>query len=471
MKISDYYTPTPRQAFAHREASKHRYCLYGGSVGSGKTMWLVMEVIYQCLRYPESRVLLARAYLTSLEKTTLLTLEECLNSPKIKKEVKKHNKWKKFIQFKNGSVIYYLPLADDSKSLDKIKSMEISMFAVDEADQLSEKAFSILITRLRQTIPNKYRLKMKRRGVLTSNPSSGWIRKRFVEDDLEDHCFIQALPSQNPHLPADYIPTLIRDLSPEEKSALVDGNWYAVKSPDAVFTFEEVDEALKRDKIPGEVSLGVDVARFGDDESVICLREGNSFSFPYINKNADTQDLVRKIVKMVGNNDYPVFCDGAGIGGGVVDQLKAKGINVVEVYGSDRAKNSRQFLNIKAENFFRVKDKIREIRLPKDKVLKDQMLQVRFSETSGERIKIESQAEQRRKGIPSMDRLDALVLACMGFDKQEELIPDKRRELQGMREFQGDIPSVRYYQDWDKILKKAEKDMNEALERRKRGRK
>ena len=82
------------------------------------------------------------------------------------------------------------------------------------------------------------------------------------------------------------------------------------------------------------VILGVDVARFGNNFSVIYPRQGRDASSrkPELYSGIDTTQLTNRIVLAVIRYSASAVCvDGTGVGGGVVDQLRSRGVNVHEV--------------------------------------------------------------------------------------------------------------------------------------------
>lgn len=107
------------------------------------------------------------------------------------------------------SNIYFRPAEEP----DKFRSMNLSGFYLDEANQISEEAFLILQGRLRG--------KGLRKGILTSNPKGhDYLYKWFVrqdhlnsEDFKKQFCLILAPSTENVYLPADYISSALASWS------------------------------------------------------------------------------------------------------------------------------------------------------------------------------------------------------------------------------------------------------------------
>jgi hypothetical protein len=109
----------------------------------------------------------------------------------------------------------------------------------------------------------------------------------------------------------------------------------------------EVIEAAQRRNIPlgmeeRAIILGVDVARFGDDRSIIVARRGRDMRsippiiLPY---KTDTMTLAETIVLQFNACGAAVVCvDGTGVGGGVVDRLRQLKIPVVDVQFQSKPK-------------------------------------------------------------------------------------------------------------------------------------
>ena len=163
--------------------------------------------------------------------------------------------------------------------------------------------------------------------------------------------------------------------------------------------------------------MGVDVARFGDAESVICIRCGYRVERLIPLKrgldNMQVADEVKAWADALSIN--AVFVDGTGVGTGVVDRLAQLGVPVIGVDVGGKARRPSQFADLRAEIFWEVARLLREDAavIPNDPVLVGQLLALRYDVSSTGRIRLESKSSLRKRGVPSPDRADALALAFM----------------------------------------------------------
>ena len=180
-----------------------------------------------------------------------------------------------------------------------------------------------------------------------------------------------------------------------------------------------VQEAIRRVvKAEGPVVLGVDVARFGDDFSVIWPRRGRDASSLPIRafQGLSITDLTEQIVNAY--NEYQataVFIDSGGVGGGVVDQCRALGLNVVEVTFGARLKSGagERYLNKRAKIWGDMREWLKTGSIPARAMGRDFLKEFtstlyQINEATG-RIQLESKAMMRRRGEPSPDFADALA--------------------------------------------------------------
>ena len=226
--------PSPKQTI-FREATE-RYKLFGGGVGGGKSRALCAEAIRQSLLYPGNRGFAGRNEAEAFRKTTLVTLlaliVEIENFTGQRLLIKNgHNQTKKEITFINGSMILYGGMSGPDAD-ERIKSLEIGFFIVDEASECNEDVVNMLKARLRWKLPNdKY---PRFFGLFASNPEPGWLKSTFVVpqqlgEPKPDHLFVQSLLKDNPWLPPNYLENLRRDNPESWVKRYVDGSWDAVE--------------------------------------------------------------------------------------------------------------------------------------------------------------------------------------------------------------------------------------------------
>lgn len=101
-------------------------------------------------------------------------------------------------------------------------------------------------------------------------------------------------------------------------------------------SYETALAATRREitQAEGPVILGVDVARYGDDASVIYPRQGRDAKsrMPEVYQGIDTMSLVSRVMTAYRKHGASVaMIDGTGVGSGVVDRCRQLGLNVVDV--------------------------------------------------------------------------------------------------------------------------------------------
>lgn len=183
-----------------------------------------------------------------------------------------------------------------------------------------------------------------------------------------------------------------------------------------------VDDAMRR-PLPDErqvgraCAVGVDVARFGGDQSVIRTRIGRDARSVAVKRfrELDTMQLASRVAEHVGELRLiglrpVVFVDGGGVGGGVVDRLRQLRYDVVEVQFGGKADDPRKYANKRAEMWGRVKDWLAIGVLPTDELLAADLTGVEYGFTPGDQILLERKESMRQRGLASPDDADALAL-------------------------------------------------------------
>lgn len=302
--------------------------VYGGAAGGGKSALGILWLIEQSQRYPGTRWLMGRAKLKALKETTLNTFFELTTKLELSNQYH-YNSQSGVITWNNKSEILLkdLFLYPADPNFDSLGSLEITGAFVDECNQISHKAWQILKSRIRYKL-NEYNLIPKLLG--TCNPSKNWVYNQFYikqkNGTIEiDKKFIQALPQDNPHLPASYLESLL-SLDENSKQRLYYGNWEYDNDPSKLIDFDKIKNVFTNEFIEGgQMYISADIARFGSDKMVICVWSGfRVVDIVSLNKSSivEIAQLIRELANKYKVTMSNVIIDEDGVGGGVVDMLK-----------------------------------------------------------------------------------------------------------------------------------------------------
>ena len=188
---------------------------------------------------------------------------------------------------------------------------------------------------------------------------------------------------------------------------------------DTVISMELTEGAITRDVAPtqfGTIVWGVDVARFGADASALCKRKGNSVTEPIrLWRGLDTMQLtgaVKAEYESASEKPEEIFVDAIGLGAGVADRLRELGLPAYAINVSESPAMGDTYLNLRAELWYKAKGWLegRDVRLPRDDRLKSELTTLRYTYTSSGKLKIESKADLKKRGVDSPDAADAFVL-------------------------------------------------------------
>ena len=306
--------------------------LYGGAAGGGKSALGVLWLIECCQKYPGSRWLMGRAKLKTLKETTLNTFFELTNKLGISDQFKYNDK-ASIIKWHNGSEILLKDLFHypSDPQFDGLGSLEICGAFIDECQQVVKKAWNIVLSRCRY--------KLKEFGIIpkilgSCNPSKGWnyidFYKKWRDNSLlEKRKFIQALPTDNPHLPQSYLDALL-SLDKDSIQRLYFGNWEYDDDPSALISADAIADYWFADHVPaqGKMYMTIDVARKGKDNTVFRIWHGwRCIHREHIDKGP-LDDVVYRAVQLRKRYSIPLsncIADEDGVGGGVVDFFYCKG--------------------------------------------------------------------------------------------------------------------------------------------------
>lgn len=214
MEINFEYAPIPVHAAFHESTAYERFLF--GAFGSGKTWAIAAEAIAWCLEIPGIRGMICRATVPALRDSTEKEVITLLPAELYALcEIKRTGGHIESIIFPNGSEMLFRSLDD----WNKLRSMNLGFFVVDEADEIDEESYEGMLSRVRQREPTAMAQaagapEITRRGIwLASNPAGrNWLWRRSVnpvtrQDQTE---YFTSTSFDNPYLPPEFIESLLR---------------------------------------------------------------------------------------------------------------------------------------------------------------------------------------------------------------------------------------------------------------------
>lgn len=358
--------PKQENAVYYLKDNQTNELIYGGAAGGGKSALGCLWLIECCQQYPGTRWLMGRSKLKTLRETTLNTFFDLSSKLGISNQYN-YNAQDHIIRWNNGSEIILkdLFLYPSDPNFDSLGSLEITGAFIDECNQIAFKAWQIVKSRIRYKL-HDFGLIPKMIG--SCNPSKNWVYNNFYKANKDSKIesyrkFIQALPTDNPHLHPSYLKSLL-ELDSNSKQRLYYGNWEYDDDPSALMSIESINSIFTNSFVNGgNMFISADIARFGKDTSAIAVWDGlRLIKFVQLVKKS-TVAVTSQIEELRQYYDVPltnIIIDEDGVGGGVVDQIN-------EIYGNGNSKckgfvnNSRplnddNFDNLKSQCYFKLSE-------------------------------------------------------------------------------------------------------------------
>ncbi len=225
--------PLPKQLEGILKFNENKHTVTAGSLGWGKTDWLVAIGAAEALEYPRNEILIGRKHLGSFNRSTRTSFDNMIPSEMIKRE----NKQLGVIELLNGTKFHYVPLDGSKEAMKKIQGMNLGLALIDQIEEISEEVFLTIVGRLRRT-------NASRKTASTCNPAGhDWIWKRWVQKKRPGHGLVEGsiwrentppptcqrdvtfATCDNPYLPWDYIRTLLTDYPERWVKRFIYGSW------------------------------------------------------------------------------------------------------------------------------------------------------------------------------------------------------------------------------------------------------
>ena len=194
----------------------HRWEVYLGSAGSGKSYFITQKIIYRCLT-EQVRVLVCRRYGTTIRNTCFSLFKDILNKWKLTPYVKiRETDFN--IKFPNGSEIIFTGLDEETKLL---SLNNIGVIFIEEAFEVPQAIVEQLNLRLRGKVKNQQIM-------MAFNPISknSWLFD-FCNNPPDSYLFTHSTYKDNPFLTAEYVASLeeLYKRNPAKARVFCDGEW------------------------------------------------------------------------------------------------------------------------------------------------------------------------------------------------------------------------------------------------------
>ena len=315
------------------------------------------------------------------------------------------------------------------------------LFIIDEASGVDDKIFEPVLGALSSE---------DARLLMCGNPTQ--LSGFFYDSHHKNRASYKALHidgRNSSRVPKDFVKTII-NMYGEDSDVFrvrVSGD-FPLAEDDVFIPLPMVEKSVmtewKPRKKPQQIHLGADIARFGHDKTVIGYRIDEKAEFWKKRQGQDTMKTANDIVELGehlvakyglepdSDDPIPVKIDDGGVGGGVVDRLrqlkefnpeKLWWLEVYPVHFGTKL-NHRHYHDTTTYMMAVVKgllnpydedgnEKDIELILPDDDDLVAQLSGRKYTLTDRSKIRIESKDAVKKRGQPSPDEADCILLMCL----------------------------------------------------------
>lgn len=317
--------------FPYLSDYSHRYEIYYGGAGSGKSVFVAQKLIIKALR-EKRRILITRKYATTLKDSVFDLIISILKKWEIYKFCKV-NLSNYTITLSNESVILFKGLDDE----EKIKSiLDITDIWMEEATEFTEDEFTQLDLRVR--VPGYNSLQL----FLSFNPVSkaNWVYKKWFDPTAEidkDKTFIlHTTYKDNKYLPQEYIDSL----KEKEKS---NPTFYRIYALGEFCSLDKLIYTNWEIKAPtgfeGITAIGLDFGYSNDTTalvaSIINTESKEIYIFKEWGDTGKTNQQIASVIKSLGFSKSVIIADSAEPKS--IEEIRREGISRIResVKGAD----------------------------------------------------------------------------------------------------------------------------------------
>lgn len=427
------FKPTKKQheVFKLFEDDKTTEILFGGGVGAAKTYLMGSLITIKCLQYEGIRVGLCRNELTTLKKTTVVTLlSEVFPNFNLKKdEHYKYNPIDGKITFYNGSEIVFQELRHipSDPNYTRLGGLLLTFAVIDEAGETSSTGKEILQSRIGRWRNENYKLKPLL--IMTCNPSRNFLYDEYYLADKEKRMpyyrkFVNATGLDNPYLSESYIENLRRTLSPSEVSRLLLGNWETQDDPDNLVSSDDIlemyDLSIEQNTNTTRY-ISADIA-FKNDGCILIVWEGNDvIDIVKVKSEENVLETIKLTAQQYEVQTRNISYDSDGVGQYIKQYLRT----ARPIINNGKPLKKENYINLKSQLYYKLGELIRDgkIKIKTNKFKKEieaELLSIKRKTRghSESKMSINSKDEQKKILGNSPDIADSLAYKMI-FEYQQ----------------------------------------------------
>ena len=340
-----------------------------------------LRLATMALNYPWTRRGMGRSKMKTLRSTTLKTMTTML------KQYFWFVEWKEFkitwsndpqtpntLKFFNGSEILLLDLKyypSQDPDFDDLWSLELTWWFIDEAVQITSKAYQVFSSRIGRR--RNEELGLKPMLLLSCNPWKNRVYQEFYKPQkngtIENHKkFIQILAKDNPHV-QDYVKKL--SLMPDWplKQRLFYGNREYDDDENKVYSYRDLQSIFTNEWIGGEKYIVCDVAWTWKDSTIIYVFDWRRI-IETIVEDKSTPESVKNLILMKKQEHNVklknIVYDGSWLGRGLsglgceIFQWWSKPIPTKDATEQEKEWLNKTYLNLRSQCFFMLAKRIKD---------------------------------------------------------------------------------------------------------------
>lgn len=398
-----------------------------GSVETGKTYIAAHAMISIAHTFPNTFIPIVRLNRSTAKKTVFRSYMKVLAESNFVEGVdyKVNSNDGEIKLLGNGSSLL-LTEADHTKDPDhmKLKGLEADAMHIDEVDELAQTAYEMAQSRVGRD-PKHPAPPVT---VVTMNPNSKWSKTelydRWKKGTLPSNIAVVEFTRYDSWSDQARYEKLINSRPRPWVERYINNNWDFEDDINSLFKYRSFDAALTPTLPANDTRyIGYDVARdMGGDRSAVALWHGSTLADIQIVKDSDefmsTDEQALQLIKYMTQNGVTpdhTNVDAVGLGVGVVDFMKSRGLKPQEFKSGARA-SSDDYDMLRSEVIYHFSRGLEQgtIKIYEGCPFRNELISEAMAhnhKTTDKRLAVESKAEvKKRTGSLSPDIFDAVVM-------------------------------------------------------------